>query len=170
MARVTDQGKKAERTLAQGELTRAVRRPTPVTIEVGPAWVQELELIVDDGDDAPLSFRSVRARLPLPELFIAAPAGEYVLLVGDPEAQVPRYELAAVRDVVLAVNSRPVEAAALENNPAYSLRARLAAGKRPRQLLQQAVLWSVLIIAVIGLTALTVRLVRHEGPSDPSEP
>src|SRR5207253_8567829 len=101
---------KRERTLAQGRLVQRIGKPRPVSVDFPPARVVALELVVQDGDDAPLEFRAARARLVLPELFLAAPAGDYFLLVGDPKASAPSYELARVRDVVLAVSSAPVEA------------------------------------------------------------
>jgi len=151
-----------ERTLAQGELVRSVQRPTPVTISITPTRVDGLALIVDDGGDAPLPVRSVRARVPVADLFVAAPAGRYFLLFGNADERAPRYELAAVRDVVLAVNSAPVAAGRVERNPGYNLRARLTAGEGRKKLLQQVVLWMVLGFAVVVLTLVTVRLVRKE--------
>src|SRR5438876_1056986 len=130
-----------------------------------PARVVALELVVQDGDDAPLEFRAARARLVLPELFLAAPAGDYFLLVGDPKASAPSYELTRVRDVVLAVTSAPVEAKASGPNPDYS-RARLAIERRG-DLVPQVLLWSVLVAAVVVLTALTLRLARTGGDTPP---
>ena len=155
-----------EITLAQGRLVQRVGKPRPVTIDFAPARVVALELVVQDGDDSPLVFRAVRARLRLPELYLAAPAGDYFLLVGDPRASAPSYELSRVRDVVLAVSSAPVEAKASGPNPDYSVRGRLGAERRG-DLVPQVLLWSVLIAAVVVLTALTLRLARAGGDAPP---
>src|SRR5439155_1304721 len=106
-------------------------------------------------------FRPGRASLLLPDLFLTAPAGDYFLLVGDPKASAPSYELTRVRDVVLAVSSAPAEAKAAGPNPDYS-RARLAIERRG-DLVPQVLLWSVLVAAVVVLTALTLRLARSGG-------
>ena len=156
---------KRERTLAQGRLVQRIGKPRPVSVDFPPARVVALELVVQDGDDAPLEFRAARARLVLPELFLAAPAGDYFLLVGDPKASAPSYELSRVRDVVLAVSSAPVEAKASGPNPDYS-RARLAIERRG-DLVPQVLLWSVLVAAVVVLTALTLRLARSGGDAPP---
>ncbi len=156
---------KRESTLAQGRLVQRIGKPRPVSVDFPPARVVALELVVQDGDDAPLEFRAARARLVLPELFLAAPAGDYFLLVGDPKASAPSYELARVRDVVLAVSSAPVEAKASGPNPDYS-RARLAIERRG-DLVPQVLLWSVLVAAVVVLTALTLRLARTGGDTPP---
>src|SRR5207245_8953986 len=108
---------KRQSTLAEGRLVQRIGKPRSVSVAFPPARVVALELVVQDGDDAPLEFRAARARFVLPELFLAAPAGDYFLLVGDPKASAPNYELARVRHVVLAVSSAPVEAKASAPNP-----------------------------------------------------
>jgi hypothetical protein len=157
-----------ETTLARGRLVQRVGRPRPVTIDFPPARVASLELVVEDGDDAPLALRAARARLVLPEIFLAAPAGVYALLLGNPRTTAPRYELARVRDVVLAARSTPVSAEPLAPNPSYSMRARLAGGALAG-LVPQAVLWTVLVAAVVILTLVTLRVARSAGGAPPDE-
>src|SRR5213078_2528443 len=77
----------------------------------------------------------------------------------------PRRRPQGVRDVVLAVSSAPVEAKASGPNPDYS-RARLAIERRG-DLVPQVLLWSVLVAAVVVLTALTLRLARSGGDAPP---
>jgi len=162
---------KADRLVSRGQLVKDGRNPKPVRISFAPERIAALELALEDGDDAPLVFRSVRASVPLPELFLAAPAGDYVLLVGNPDATPPRYDLEQVRDVVLAVASNPASTRDLEPNPGYSVRARLAAGGSPSELLQRAIVWGVLLLAVAVLGFLTLRLSRRGdvGERSPSE-
>ena len=143
--------------LARGRLVRRAGDPRPVTFAVAPIRLESLELIVEDGDDAPLAFSRGVAAMPLPEVYFAAPAGEYALLLGDPEAGPPRYELARVRDVVLAVAAGDAQAGALADNPAFSRRARLATTPGA----QQVLLWAALGLAVVVLAALTLRLTRQ---------
>ncbi|TMB44038.1 MAG: DUF3999 domain-containing protein [Deltaproteobacteria bacterium] len=153
-----------ERVLAAGRLRQPIGKPGPVTIAFPPSRIDGLELVVEDGDDASLAFRAARARLRLPEVYLAAPAGEYSLLVGDPEATAPDYELARMRDVVLALTSAPVVTQAPGPNPDYSARARLTSGERLQGTLAQAVLWAVLLAAVAVLVLLTLRLARSGDP------
>jgi len=112
-----------------------------------------------DGSDAPLRFRAARGRFPAPQLFVAAPAGPYSLLIGNPDDERPSYELSRVRDVVLGVQSAEARASALVPNPDYSARARLATATGVQSLL----LWILLGVAVVVLAALTLRLVRQDG-------
>ena len=151
------------RTIQRGRLTRPVDDPRPVSVDVAPSRLESVALIVEDGDDAPLEFRSARARVALPAVYLTAPEGRYTLLLGAPDQDAPRYELERVRDVVLAVQAAPIAAGPLESNPEYSLGARLA-GRGTRQ---TTLLWTALCAAVVVLVILTLRLARRETPPEP---
>ncbi len=147
-----------ERRIAGGRIVRPIDDPRPIAVELPPSRVASLILEIEDGDDAPLAFRSVQARAVVPALYLTAPAGEYRLLLGVPEYDAARYELERVRDVVLAVRAAEVEAGALQDNPDFSLAARLeGSGLR-----QSVLLWATLIVAVVVLGAYTLRLARRE--------
>ena len=148
------------RTIARGRITRPVGDPRPVGIDIGPMPVERLLLTIEDADDAPLAFRSARARVSLPEIYLTAPAGPYTLLMGAEGQAAPRYELERVRDVVLAVAAVPIDAAPLIANPDRSLAARFVGPARRQTLL----LWIVLLAAAAILVTLTLRLARREGP------
>lgn len=152
-------------TLATGRLTRRIDDPRPVTIGFAETRILALELEVVDGDDAPLQIRNARSRFPLPELFFAAPAGDYELILGNPEVSLPRYELAQVRQVVLAVEALEAHPGPLVENPDYRPGARL----RSRGRLLQLLLWVVVIAVVVFLTVLTLRLAKQEGGNGPAE-
>ena len=157
-----------ERVLAAGRLARRAGESQPIAIGFAPQRIEgrELVLVVQEGDDAPLPVRRVRARLLVPELFLVAPPGEYALLVGDPDAEAPRYEVAQVRDVVLAVASVPVRVGSAQANPEYSARARLASGGRPERMARTALVWATLLLAVAVLAGLTLRAARREDAGD----
>ena len=145
-----------EISLSQGRFARRAGDPMPVTIEVPPVRITGLTLRIEDGDDAPLHLSSVLARGPAPDVFVAAPEGSYTLLLGAGDTGAPTYELARVRDVVLAVEAGAVKTQPIEKNPAYKLSARLSQGKG----LEQVLLWVALIAAVLVLLVLTLRLSR----------
>ena len=148
-------------TLAEGRLVLRAERPQAVTIEFPTARVNRLKLTVEDGDEAPLDFRAVRARVIEPELLLVAPAGQYTLLLGDPNVAAPRYELERVRDAILSVSSGSASRGTLSTNPDYSVRARLAQGERVEDALPTVILWIVLILAVAFLAVVTLRLARR---------
>jgi hypothetical protein len=155
-------------TAARGRLVKQPLRPRPVEIALSGQPVHGLDLVVDDGDDAPLELAGGTAQLLLPELFLVAPAGRYELLLGNPDVPAPRYELERVRGVVLAASSHAAEPGALEENPVYSLRARLGSEGGASGLLQTGLVWGALLLAVAVLGALTLRLVRQAPP--PGDP
>jgi len=149
--------KATEIVLAQGRFARANGDPMPVTIDFPTARIARLALKIEDGDDAPLRLKSIRARVPVPDIFVAAPAGSYTLLLGAEASDAPSYELEHVRDVVLAVGAAEMKPQPIERNPGYRVSSRLAQGKGRDQVL----LWSALLAAVVVLLALTLRLARN---------
>ncbi len=159
-----------QKTLARGRIVKQARRPRPSRIAFPAQSVSELELVIDDGDDAPLDFHEITARVSLPELFLVAPAGTYSLLIGNPDVTAPRYELERVREVVLAVSGNPVVAAPLEANRDYSLAASLRGEDGPGSLLQAGLVWGVLLVAVAVLGILTLRVARQPPPAADESP
>jgi len=150
----------AEREVAAGKLARLGAAAGTTTIAVHAAALERLELRVDDGDEAPLAIRAARALVQVPDLYLIAPRGDYFLLLGDPQASAPRYDLADARDAVLSVASVPARAGALEENPARGWRHRWLGGAGDAAL-QQAAVWIVLALAVAVLGVVTLRLVRR---------
>jgi hypothetical protein len=143
-------------TLAQGRLLRSGNDRTPVRVGLLEARVVRMELLVDDGDDAPLTLTGARARAVVPDVYLAAPAGRYTLLLDAPKLTAPSYELERVREVVLAVEASEVKPGPLEKNRDY----RLTAGLSQSSGRQQALFWTALVAAVVVLALLTLRLAR----------
>ena len=149
-------GKK--RDLTQGRFFRRLGDPRAARVVFSPVRVTSLELIINDGDDAPLTLESVSARIPAPNLYLAAEPGTYEVLMGYPEAQPPHYELEKIRSTVLAVPAAAVTSGALEDNPLYSTARRLSGAAN----MQKILLWTVLALAVIVLVVMTLRAARQE--------
>ena len=152
-----------ERTLARGRIARRIGDPRPVKIGFPAARADSLKLVVEDGNDAPLAFERVTAEFPVPNLYFAAPEGSYSLLLGNPDDGAPRYELAQIRSIVLAVRSGDAAVDELTDNPDYSASARFATESG----MHQALLWGALLLAVAFLGLLTLKLARREAsPND----
>ena len=147
-----------DRVLAEGRLARSAGDPMPVVINFRSTRLNKLALTIDDGDDASLALRAFAARVPVPDVFVAAPAGSYTLLLGSRDTAAPSYELARVRDVVLSVAAGDAVAGPIEKNPGFSVAARITRGKGA----QTTLLWAALIAAVVVLGGLTLRLVRQD--------
>ena len=131
-------------------------------LSLGGAQVASLSVEVTDGGDAPLTITGARLRVPTSALLLAAQKGRYRLLVGDPEAQAPTYELRALTDLIAQLDAADAKPSPLEDNPAFSRTARLGgSGGRERLLV-----WLALGLAVLVLGVLTLRLART--PEEPS--
>ena len=139
------------RTLSKGRLARRAGQES-VHLSLPAMRGSDLELIVTDGDDAPLIFTEVSVAVPVAELFFPAPAGEYRLLLGGEDVTQPRYELERIRDLVLAVAAAPTQAGALVDNSAF--RAHLGSGGK------RLLFWLAIVLTVGVLTILTLRLAR----------
>jgi len=146
------------RQLDRGRLIRHQGDPRPQVLRLPAERFEELELIVEDGDDAPLELTRAEASIPVADLFMAAPAGAYTLLLGFPDAEAPRYELERVRPTVLAAAPGRIASHPLEESPAFSASARLGSSTG----MQQILLWLAIGIAVLVLVVLTLRLARQE--------
>ena len=147
------------RELARGRLVRRAGDPRPTTIILRPWRVVRLELEIEDGDDAPLALGRVVAFSSTSDVYLAAAAGEYDLLLGYPDAEQPVYELERIRSTILAVPASEVVIGELESNPVFSPARRLSSAGVAQKLL----LWVVLGLAVIVLVVLTLRAARQEG-------
>lgn len=151
-----EDGKKKE--LAQGRFFRRLGDPRAIRVDFRPTRVSSLDLIIADGDDAPLDLGSITARIPAPNLYLAAEPGSYEVLMGFPEAQPPHYELEKIRSTVLAVPAATVTSGSLEDNPLYSAARRFSGAAN----MQKILMWAVLGLAVIILVLMTLRTARQE--------
>jgi hypothetical protein len=158
----------AARTLASGRLRRSAGERGPLQIPFADTRAAQLELVVVSGDEAPLAVSAARALAPISELYVPAPPGTYALLVGDAEARVPQYEIASVREAVLALPAVDAVTDPGGPNPSYSSGAVAAQRIAEGRLLPRIAVWVVLVLAVVVLTLLTLRLVRKDGPASAS--
>jgi len=152
--------KKGSIAVRSGRLKRRRGRSSPIRIFFRPVRATELVLEVENGGDAPLDMVSSRIQVPRPVLLLPAPKGSYTLLLDNPIATWPRYEVEAIRATVLAIPSKAIDSGPLEPNPELRSRARLLAGGNRAQLL----LWVALALAVLVLVWLTLRLARQAPP------
>jgi hypothetical protein len=144
---------------------RLLRRndPRPVQLELQGVRAEALRLVVENGDDAPLTIQGARAWLPGWELWLAAPAGTYRILLGNPKAEPPSYELSAIRGVVLSTRAPGIEPARLTTNTGHV--ARLHRGEEGNE---QMLVWAVLVLATLVLGGLTLANARPKD-ADPPE-
>jgi hypothetical protein len=70
-------------------------------VPIAPPVEAEIDLVIDDGNNAPLDVRGVTAVFAeFPWIYFEAPAGPVIAKYGNPSATRPAYDLEAVRDSV----------------------------------------------------------------------
>lgn len=148
------------RLIASGRLTRDPYRGQPIVLKFAAVATESFELAIEDGDDAPIELLGASTEVELPDLLLVAPRGQYFFLVGDAEATPPQYELERVRQLVFAVDSGTVTSLELQDNPELSQTARLQRSGSASSTLQQVLVWSALVVAVVVLGLITIRIVR----------
>lgn len=148
---------KQNRQLYSGRIARQAGDPRPIFLNIPNKGLKIIRLEISDGDDAPLNFDSLNLTVKAPVLYMPAVAGHYNLLLGNPNAAAPRYEIERIRQTILALPSAEARCGAMEENPAYSRTRRLFSSSNSRKLL----LWGLLIFAVLFLTILTLKTARQ---------
>ena len=100
-----------------------------------------------------------RLSVVLSEIYVAAPAGHYGLLLGNPEAESPRYELERARNLVLSVPAADANPGPLSDNPDFRAASRLASSAN----LQAVGVWAALGTTLLILIGFTLKAARQEG-------
>ena len=154
----------AERTIATGRIVRRVGEAAQASIAVPLLRLRSLALVIEDGDDAPLTLTRARAAFTVPDLLLVAPSGEYALLVGDPGATPPKYDLARAREAIVSAPAGVIETGPLDLSPTHRVKGAENAEGGPEQL----ALWGALGLAVVVLAGLALRLARQEKGKPPS--
>lgn len=153
-----------ERPVWQGTLSQREESATPIEVPLDGVARRELWLEIDEGDDRPLTPVQAVGLARVPRLTFKAAAGPHRLLVGNEEAQAPRYDLALLSRELLAWSAVAVSPGALGDNPAF----RRSGAEYLRQAPPTLLLWGVLLAAVAALLVMTVRLLRSAagGPGE----
>jgi hypothetical protein len=127
----------AERTVGAGTLYRVALAGAParaqleLPLEFTPL-TRELLIHIHNGDSPPLVIDAVRARQhPVSLLFMAPAPGAYTLLSGNPQAIVPRYDLAAFAGELGKATATATTPGELEAMPDYRPRESLSTAPLP---------------------------------------
>lgn len=127
----------SERPVATGTIFRVALGDTPAQADLAvplsfTPTTRELLVHIHNGDSPPLAIESVTARQrAVSLLFMAAGAGSYQLLSGNPQAAPPRYDLAAFAGNLRSATAAAVSAGPVEPMPNYQPRESLAEAPLP---------------------------------------
>jgi len=82
---------------------------------------REIELVIGNGDSPPLRIEHIEAtRHPVPVVFQADAAGDWLFYIGNAQAAEPRYDLAALGEKLRDATAQSGMASAVEDNPIFS--------------------------------------------------
>lgn len=130
-------GVPGERTLATGTLYRVALDGSParaqleLPVDFAPN-TRELLVHIHNGDSPPLGIGGVQARIqPVHLRFNATTAGTHLLLSGNPQAEPPRYDLAAFAAEMRRAAAATIKPGPLTDIPDYHPRATLAGPPLP---------------------------------------
>lgn len=154
-----------ERLLASTVLSRGGGPSGGGPIRLALAGTREPELVleINEGDNAPLTLAEARGVVRVPRVAFKADPGAYRVLLGNGEAEPPRYDIASLRQEILSYSAVVVQADSAAPNPAYRRRAGDYFKEAPPTLL----LWGALAGAVLALLLLTARILRQPPASAP---
>jgi hypothetical protein len=125
--------------------------PPPLTFEVSLSGSRAVDLVVDEGDNAPLPITSAQLLLPSYALRFYHPGGALTLLYGNAQLGAPRYDLALLAPRLMGETAQ--ELTLTSANPAEPPAAGTAARKW---------FWLALIAVVLILLAMLGRLVLRQ--------
>ena len=149
----------AERTVAQAAWRHAdPDTPAPaLTLDIPPSLGTRFDLLVEEGDNAPLPLAPLHLLLPAARVRFFEPAAPLTLLYGQPGLPPPRYDLALLAPRLLGAAAHEITlppetvgAIAPEPDPA-------AQGKM--------IFWGALVAAVVVLLLVLGRLLRGSAPA-----
>jgi hypothetical protein len=155
-------GRAGEQVLHAGRLARrAAGSPNapapPLAIPLDGRRREAVTLEIEDGDNAPLTLASATGVVRVARAAFKAGPGSYRVLLGNRDARPPQYDLASLREDVLAYSALPVSAGPLGASAGRRREVGDYLGEAPPTLL----LWGSLAAAVAGLLYLTARIVRQ---------
>jgi len=153
------EGEREPRSLSFEYASRDRGARTPIVFDLYLERLTRLYLVIENGDEAPLHFEAVTLTVPVDDLLVTAPAGEYEVLAGDELARAPDYDLARVDASVLRnVSIATTAIGDVAANPSFHSPTFVE-----RSGWQSVALWAALILAVVVLLGLTLRLARGEA-------
>jgi hypothetical protein len=125
--------------------------PPPLEFDVTPAQTRHLELLISEGDNAPLPIASLRLQMPAAALRFYNAGSALTLLYGNARAEAPQYDLALLAPHILGEPARELSLAA-------------AAAEAPETTPGGTkIFWVALAAATIGLLIVLARLIASRA-------
>jgi hypothetical protein len=145
-------------TRAWQSLNRETAAPE-LTVDLHGLDADALTLVVDEGDNSPLSLREARLLLPSYRLRFYRPAATNLRLVyGRDDLAAPQYDLALLAPIVMGAEAEEIVAGTETSS---------IVGPQAAGIVSPRLFWMFLGAAILVLMAVLFRLVRQTGPASP---
>lgn len=128
--------------------------PPPLTFDVPLRGVRQLELVVDEGDNAPLPISSAQLLLPSQALRFYHPGTPLELVYGNGRMAPPRYDLALLAPRLFGEAAREITLGASKT------------AAQPERQLQKRLFWIVIAVAVLALLVILARLIGGRATAE----
>jgi hypothetical protein len=165
LSRMPDEKRGRDREVIASETWRSTDPESPapaLTFSISRSGTHEVQLDLDDGDNAPLPITSAQLVLPSYALRFINPGGSLTLLYGNPSSEAPRYDLAILAPRLFAESARDISL--MQAAPMIAT---------PESPAERKVFWVVIIVAVLALLITLGRLLsgsaRPVGEPSPRE-
>jgi hypothetical protein len=126
----------------------------PLTFAISRSGTHEVQLELDEGDNAPLPITGAQLVLPSYALRFINPGGSLTLLYGNAAAEAPRYDLALLAPRLFAESARDINL--MQAAPMIAT---------PESTTERKVFWIVIVAAVLALLITLGRLLSGSSPS-----
>ena len=121
--------------------------PPALTFDAPLYGSQEIDIVVDEGDNAPLPLASIELLMPAFALRFHHPGGALWIVYGNATAQAPRYDLALLAPRLLTEPAHTISIAAP------------ATGFAGREHVEAKYFWIIIAVAAIVLLVLLARVI-----------
>jgi Protein of unknown function (DUF3999) len=134
-----------------------------LSIDASPAnfnATQKWTVTIDNGDDKPLSFESVRLEMLQRKIcFESVGNAQYLLYYGDPALSAPQYDYATLFSA--QANAMEITPGPEQHNSQYQPRP----DERPFSEKHPALLWTALVLVVVLLGSIAIRSAKRVPPA-----
>jgi hypothetical protein len=131
----------------------------PLVIALGDVEEKTLLILIDEGDNQPLSIRKAKLLLPKYRLRFFHPGSTLTLLYGNSKVSKPRYDAA-----LLAPRLRGFEAVEISPLPSRPVPKVVPFESKSEANNMKTVFWIVLVLSIIVLLFLLARLLKPNSP------
>jgi len=154
-----NKGEVEERLIDSGRFRREPGSLSAFKVRVGGHVFSELQLIIEDGSERPLTLQKVNTSCDLPELSALLKEGKYNLYFGDKEVKMPQYEIQQFQNLIENLEVSKADLGPIQANPFQGQISKVSqefGGNGEKHFY----LWILLGLSVLVLAVFSLRLAK----------